>query len=275
MKTLALISMMALPVGAEYAKLDNARVYYSVAGKGEPTVVLVHGWTCDGTFWDKQVPELAKNYRVLNVDLPGHGKSDAPEVEYTMELMARGVLAAMDAAKVGRAVLMGHSMGVSVNRVVYDQAPSRVAAFATIDGAIFRNSSPAFEAGFRKVYSGFDGPDGPALRVKFIEQMFEESTPPELREHIRSVMLAPPGRVAKSALAGLVASHIWDKGAVSVPALAINKKRQGDAMERTHRSVLSNLDYHEMDGVSHFLMMEKPAEFNAILTSFLGKAAAK
>ena len=53
------------------------KVHYKVLGRGEPTLVLVHGWTCNLGFWSGQAP-LASSVRIVLIDLPGHGESDKP-----------------------------------------------------------------------------------------------------------------------------------------------------------------------------------------------------
>jgi pimeloyl-ACP methyl ester carboxylesterase len=55
------------------ATVDGVKLHSTVTGKGPKTVILVHGWTCDDTTWTSQVPALSKDYRVVTLDLPGHG----------------------------------------------------------------------------------------------------------------------------------------------------------------------------------------------------------
>src|SRR5437868_13012979 len=110
---LPLVGGAALPGGVDaslsdapsrFATLDGSRVHYKVLGAGSPALVFVHGWTCDMTVWRLQAPVLAQDHHVVFVDLPGHGRSDAPDVAYTMSLFARAVEAAMREAGVSRAV---------------------------------------------------------------------------------------------------------------------------------------------------------------------------
>src|SRR5687768_7051777 len=76
---------------SRYAMLKGNRIHYKSLGDGKPAVVLVHGWSCDLTFWKEQVPALAGRVRVVLLDLPGHGKSDKPKIEYTMDVFAKSV----------------------------------------------------------------------------------------------------------------------------------------------------------------------------------------
>ena len=54
---------------------DSVRIHYTDQGSGKPTLVFVHGWSCDASYWDAQVPVFAKTHRVIAIDLAGHGSS--------------------------------------------------------------------------------------------------------------------------------------------------------------------------------------------------------
>ena len=118
MRFAAALCASAILLSAANATLDGNRIWYEVNGTSGTALVLVHGWTCDSTFWSHQVPAFSRHFRVLSVDLPGHGRSGKPDVRYDLSLFSRGVLAAMDAAKIDRAILIGHSMGLPVIRQV-------------------------------------------------------------------------------------------------------------------------------------------------------------
>src|SRR5215831_10166084 len=97
------------------ANVDGTPVRYTATGNGPKTVFLVHGWTCDQSSWSEQVPALSKEYRVVTIDLPGHGKSGSPaDGKLTMELFARAIDAVRAEIKADRVVLAGHSMGTPV-----------------------------------------------------------------------------------------------------------------------------------------------------------------
>src|ERR1700683_128525 len=97
------------------ATVDGIQITSASAGKGRKTVILVHGGTCDEPTWSAQVPVLSKKYRVLTLDLPGHGKTGGPaDGKLSMDLFARAVEAVRAEAKADRVVLVGHSMGTPV-----------------------------------------------------------------------------------------------------------------------------------------------------------------
>ena len=101
-------------------------------------MIFVHGWTCDETSWSGQVPVISRSFRVITLDLPGHGRSGTPASgRFSMTLFARAVDAVRSDANVDRAILVGHSMGVSVIREYAVLYPDHAAALALVDGGVF------------------------------------------------------------------------------------------------------------------------------------------
>ena len=77
---------------SRFAKIKEMRVHYKSLGDGTTALVFVHGWTCDESSWRYQVPFFKKNYRVITLDLPGHGKSGSPkDSPLTMDLFAKAI----------------------------------------------------------------------------------------------------------------------------------------------------------------------------------------
>jgi pimeloyl-ACP methyl ester carboxylesterase len=85
-------------------------LYYRVSGSGGP-LVLLHGYTSTGAAWDEFVPELAKSFRVLVFDLPGHGKSDRPRENFSHRGVAMDMLTALEKLGVKEFSAVGHSSG--------------------------------------------------------------------------------------------------------------------------------------------------------------------
>lgn len=252
------------------AKLDGHRVHYETHGVGREALIFVHGWTCNLSFWSRQVPAFATKTRVIAIDLPGHGQSDKPQVNYTMDLFARAVDAVLVDAGVDRAVLVGHSMGTPVIREFYRKYPRKTLALVIVDG-------PLRAFGDRKMMEQFLAPlRGPGYKEaasRFIDSMFGQSATAEMRAEIKNSMLSTPQSVAVSAMEGMADVSIWKQDKITVPTLAIMAKSgflPADA-EQFYRGIAPNIDYQMWEGVGHFLMMEKPGEFNDVLAGFLMK----
>lgn len=251
-------------------KLDGNRIHYESHGTGREAIVLIHGWTCDLGFWLGQIQDLTKRARVIAVDLPGHGKSDKPQIAYTMDLFARAVDAVMQDAGVDRGVLVGHSMGTPVARQFYRKYPKKTLGLVVVDG-------PLRPFGDKKMMDDFIAPlRGPHYKeqaAQFINGMMGPEVSAALRERIQTSMLSTPQYVAVSAIEGMAEESIWKQDKVDVPVLAVLAKTPfwPADNEQIFRGIVPNLDYQMWDGVSHFLMMEKPKEFNAAVIAFLDK----
>ncbi|MEK6285503.1 MAG: alpha/beta hydrolase [Acidobacteriota bacterium] len=262
----------AMPAEGEsrYAKLDGHRVHYRNHGKGREALVFVHGWTCNLNFWNGQLPAFEGKQRVILVDLPGHGQSDKPQLSYTMDLFARAVEAVLRDAGVDRAVLVGHSMGTPVIREFYRKYPRKTLALVIVDG-------PLRAFGDKKMMEQFIAPlRGPGYKEaasRFIDSMFGQNATAEMRAEIKNSMLSTPQAVAISAMEGMAEESIWKQDKINVPVLAVMAKSPfypADT-EQFYRGIAPNIEYQIWDGVGHFLMMEKPGEFNELLAAFVVK----
>src|SRR3954452_20550504 len=106
---LAVVSATARQPAARWAKFDGGKLrYYDVGPRKKDALVFVHGWTCDADFWKDSLNAFPESGSIA-LDPVGHGQSDKPKADYTMEYFARSVDAVLQAAGVNRAVLVGHS----------------------------------------------------------------------------------------------------------------------------------------------------------------------
>ena len=96
--------------GSYFSSFDGVNLYYEDQGQGTP-LVLVHGWTCSSKIWQKNVPELAKSFRVVTMDLRGHGNSAKSLSGHHVTHYARDVRALLEQLDLKDAVLLGWSLG--------------------------------------------------------------------------------------------------------------------------------------------------------------------
>jgi pimeloyl-ACP methyl ester carboxylesterase len=262
-KLLLAASLAATALSA--ASVDGIKIHSSTAGKGPKTVILVHGWTCDETTWNAQVPELSKEYRVITLDLPGHGRTGSPkDGKLSMDLFARAVEAVRKDSQAERVVLVGHSMGTSVVIEYARLYPKHTAAMVFVDGMV---TLPA--GGRIPDASTLKGPDGLKARETTIRGMFSTSTTPDEQKHILSMMLAAPESTAVGALQATVDPSNWKGDVFTEPVLGVYADHSASGNREYMKTHFPNMDYHEIAGTGHFLMIEKPQEFNGLLIAFL------
>jgi len=249
------------------------KIHYVTVGEGKHTLVFVHCWAGNLGFWREQIPALATRARLVLVDLPGHGQSGKRHTLYNMDYFAGSVVAVMCDAQVDKATLIGHSMGGPVIYRVYEQAPEKVAALVVVDGFLRRPRVAPDQA--EKFIAQFRTPEYRERTREFFGAMFPAPGTEALRERVLSEMLTTPQRVMHRAMEGMFSPSQpdWDLKEANVPVLAINAKGpMFDAADENYiRSLSTQTDYRTMDGVGHWLMLERPVEFNAILTDMLRK----
>ncbi|MCF8033059.1 MAG: alpha/beta hydrolase [Desulfarculaceae bacterium] len=265
-----------------YAVLDGHKVFYIDQGKGQPAMVLIHGWIGNHKFWKDMIPGLAKGHRVIALDMIGHGQSDAPKLAYTQELLARSVLAVMDRAQLKNAVLVGHSMGAAVARRVALEHPARVRALVSVDGS---PGQPPKDPKAREEWAKqanafmaqFQEPDGQSKVGPFFDAMQDKATPPAVREWIKKQALATPWHVGKSSMKEFVNPANWDGKPLNIPVLAIAVPSQflPPDWEAQMRALFPDLSYHTITGVGHFLMLEKAAEVDSLILGFVDSKAVR
>ncbi len=266
-RLLALAAVLAIAAPLSAATVDGMRIHSAVTGAGSQTVMLVHGWTCDSSSWDAQVPVLAKTYRVITIDLPGHGKSDSPkDGKFSMELFARAVEAVRAEAKADKVVLVGHSMGAPVIRQYARKYPSHVVGLVAVDGPL---DMRGFGAGFTP--PAMTGPEGLKAREGMIRGMFTPKTPEPVQKHVLAMMLAAPEATATGAMRSILDPSLRTEDVTPMPALEI-VAGTGQMPNLTEtRKVLPAFEETQVAGTGHFVMMEKPEEFNRLLIAFLDK----
>jgi pimeloyl-ACP methyl ester carboxylesterase len=260
-----LLCVSATGTQAAEVQSDRASVHYTVRGRG-PTVVFVHGWTCTEGSWSRQVPTFARRYRVVTLDLPGHGRSAPPaRGDYSIASFARAVEAVRAAVHAPRIVLVGHSMGVTVIRRFALDHPERVAGLVAVDGPL---DVRAFaEHPVPRV------PLSPTARRALVDSMFGPAASPRSRREITSMMMSTSDATAQGSSWSMFDPANQSERIIPAPALTIYAGRPLFPIAPRTKELIPNWAYTQVAGTGHFVMIERPREFNRLLASFLSHRA--
>ena len=250
---------------------DGVPIAYEVHGQGEPALVLVHGWSCDRSYWKEQIEYLSPQYRLVLVDLAGHGESGAGRKDYTMSAFGADVAAVVDSLGLKKIVLVGHSMGGDVVVEAAKLLPGRVVGLVWVDDykSLGRPRSAvevdAFVAKFRNDFRGTTN--------AFVRGLFAPNADPRLVDRVAKDMASAPPAVALSALHNSFANAAYipaDLAALRLPVFAINSDRD----PTDHESLGKNgVKAFVMPDSGHFLMLEDPLRFNRSLDSIVKRFA--
>ncbi len=246
---------------------DGVPISYEVYGSGEPTLVFVHGWSCDARYWREQVPFCSKKHRAVVLDLAGHGHSGLSRAKYTMAAFGEDIKAVTEAVGADKVILIGHSMGGSVIAEAARLMPGRVIGLIGVD-TLENVEYPLTQEEFVKMTAPLRE-DFQAGSRGFVGQMFSTNTDAQLREWILSDMSAAPPAVAMSAMDEMMSQFTSGEAAkvfeqVRVPVMSVNGSLWPINYEANRRH-MSSYDAIVLTNADHFLMMDRPAEFNAAL----------
>jgi 3-oxoadipate enol-lactonase/4-carboxymuconolactone decarboxylase len=122
-----------------FVTVDNARSFYRLEGnEAKPVLVLSHSIGCDHGMWAPQMPDLLQYFRVLRYDIRGHGASDAPEGEYSIEQLGRDVLALAKTLTLSKFAFCGLSLGGAIGQWLAIHVPTQLAHL------VLASTSPQF-----------------------------------------------------------------------------------------------------------------------------------
>lgn len=140
------------PVSAngKFATINGLKIYYEESGTGMP-IILLHHFFANTTQWKEYVPELAKKYRVINVDLPGHGRSDYMDTTkvYLHERAADYIIGLIDQLKLDSVYIMGASSGSFIAMYITTINPKLVKKLIIVGGQLY------YSRHTRETISGF------------------------------------------------------------------------------------------------------------------------
>ena len=208
------------PVEGVAVAQDGARIAYDVRGAGEPALVFVHCWAGDRDFWREQLDEFASDYRVVALDLGGHGESDA-HASPSLAVLAGDVTAVVDQLALERFVLIGHSLGGPVSLAAAAALRGRVIGVVGVETMhdvemdVPRERVEQMLAAFEADYAG-------SMRGA-VRAMLPERTPHELVEWITSRACATDPSATLAIARALVGTDLPALlGGARVPVRGIN-----------------------------------------------------
>lgn len=249
-------------------------IYYEVRGHAEKTLVFIHGWTASLESWKFQLDAFPE-YRVVAVDLPGNGKSSKVETaDYTMEFFADSVHAVLTKEEIVKAVFFGHSMGFAVTEVLAQKYPELCLGIGSIDGAHFEvpDDEQGRQAWVEYNRSFAESLNEEAGRDAFLNMLFLPDTPRILREEVFAMSRQVPLSIGRAMIAGVEHDlEFWAKRTMDIPCLTVYSPayQLTDEYKQDFKAMYPRVEYHEIDHVSHFLMLEIPYVINQMIHDYL------
>jgi pimeloyl-ACP methyl ester carboxylesterase len=133
-----------------FFSFKGGRIHYSDSGKGIE-IILLHGYLESSEVWNGFTQKLAGSFRVISIDLPGHGLSDVYKETHSMEFMAEGVKSLIEKLGIDKIFLVGHSLGGYVTMAFLELYPEKLAGYCLFHSHPFADTQQALEKREREI----------------------------------------------------------------------------------------------------------------------------
>ena len=171
---------------------DGVAIAYRTVGSGSPALVFVHGWCCDRSYWDAQVPYFAPQYQVVTLDLAGHGESGLNRKTWTTRAFGDDVVAVVKELGLRQVVLVGHSIGGDIIAEAALRMPERVIGVVGVDTFHEVEPTDSLEQQYRSAVLSLA--NFAALMRTVVKTMFTPNSDPALAERVITDMSSAPPR---------------------------------------------------------------------------------
>lgn len=266
---------------------DGVKLHYLEAGAGKP-LVLIPGWSQTAAQFKHQLDGLSDRYRVIAIDMRGHGDSAKPAYGYRIHRLSQDLHEFLVANSLAEVTLGGHSMGCSVIWGYWElYGGERVARLLLIDQMPMITTNPVWseqekiDAGslldkdsLYGVTNALAGPDGIKTTEGFIGGMFTKQYPREEVEWVIQQNLKFPRAYAARLLYDHATNDWRDQiPRINVPTLVVGGKASLVGW-RSQEWVAAQIPgakaviFEEAEGGNHFMFMENPGKFNQLVKDF-------
>ena len=254
---------------------DGVHIEYHVYGSGEPAVVLIHGWSCDGNYWKEQLATLKAKYTTVTVDLAGHGASGANRVDWSMGNFGEDVAAVVRQIRNHKVVLVGHSMGAPVALEAARRIGDRVVGIIAVDSLKTIGQPVMPDAQIEKMLKPFRDDFIGHTREFVTSGFFTADADPKFVKMVAYDMSLESPDVAIASMQSLLKMDITALlPDIHAPIEAINSDLSPTDEARI-RKTLPTFKAIIVPKTGHFLMMEAADRFNPILVQEIDALASR
>jgi 3-oxoadipate enol-lactonase len=254
-----------------FVEKDGDKIHYALTGAASaPVVVFSNSLGANFSMWDSQAAELEKKYRVLRYDTRGHGQSSVTPGPYSIEQLARDVLALLDALDIARATFCGLSMGGMIGMWLGLKAPTRIEKIVLCNTGAKIGTDKGWNSRIEAVRK--DGLKAVAFGVieRWFTPEFRARSPQVWESALRMLEAAPPQGYAACCEA-IRDYDARDKiSAIRVPTLVIAGSKDAATPPADGRFIVERISgarYVELDA-AHLSNIEASERFTAELIQF-------
>lgn len=261
---------------AKQITVGNEKVYihYFQQGQGDTTFLFLHGWCIDGTYWKNQVEYFSEEYSVYAIDLPGFGKSKAERTNWSIEAYADDIAAFIDTLNLKNVILIAHSMsGEIMLQLALTNSP-KIIGIVGIDN--FKVIDVAFTPEQLKQMSDFfpmlenDFKNSAPLYADMM--LFHQVTPEEVKLRVKTDFANANPVIGYGTFMNQMqyaASDTERLEQLKYKLYLINTDGFPTNESGLNSRCKNGFQIEYISSSGHYPMLEKPAEFNALLEKVL------
>jgi len=252
----------------------QVEINYFHQGQGDTTVLFLHGWCIDGTYWENQVEYFSENYNVYAIDLPGFGKSKAGRTNWTIEEYANDVTAFIDTMNLKNVVIIGHSMaGEIMLQTALTNSPKIVGIvgvdnFKSIDVALTPEQMKQMTDFFPLLEKDFEN----AAPVYADLMLFHPTTSKEVKDRVKTDFANSDSVIGYGTIMTQMQYAYTDAQRLeqlNYKLYLINSDGFPTNETGLKNHCKNSFQVETISATGHYPMIEKPAEFDLILEKVL------
>lgn len=250
------------------------RINFSINGTRDTTLLFVHGWCINKSYWDQQVEFFKQDYKVVTLDLPGHGNSGKSRKEWSIENFGRDLVLIIDALDLDNVVLIGHSMGGNIILEAANKRPQKVIGFVGVDN--FKDVGAEYtmeQLVEMEQFIALIKQDYKSTATGYAKGMlFDESTSRAVENKVIGDILNTPPEISVGILESLFGINQNERVLMrSLPFKVhlINSDGMPTNELQLQKYCKKSYEVHSMGQTGHYPMIEEPDRFNEILEGVL------
>lgn len=247
---------------------DGVKLHYTETGKGNTSIVFVHGWLGNANWWNSQENFLKDDYNVVKIDLGSHGKSDRSRKKWSSEQYADDIKAVVNQLSTPDIILVGHSMsGAYVMQAALDLP--QVKALILIDTLKDLDQVFTPEQAEQYMFHFYRNDFKSAVEDIMPAYLFVEQTPVAIKQQLQEEFLQNDAELAINALKPLYEMDLQKMSKlINIPVRGILSDAEPIDLNNNKKYFK---DYGAMiiKSTGHYPMLEKPEDFNALLKTVL------
>ncbi len=249
---------------------QSTSISYIEKGKGQKTLLFLHGWCINKDYWRNQLDYFSKDYKVIAIDLPGFGKSSAKRDDWTIEQYANDIESFINELSLENIIVIGHSMSGEIMLELAVKNHKSIIGLVGIDNfkTIDVKYSPEQITEMNKFIESLAKAFKTVAPTYAEHMLFHSSTPLAIKERVKQDIFETSADIGFSSLRNLIDYMTTENDKLN----QLNHKLHLINSNSTPTNVVglkdnckSDFVLSEINATGHYPMIEKPNEFNQLL----------